>query len=473
MFCFLLGNAIAQVTIQGKAKAYKGKELVCTKYMDYLSYELDELGKTTVDKEGNFTMSIPLKESAQIQLHCGGTQGMMYADPNATYNIIVNAPDSTNVNAYQKSIRIDFDTLLTYDINNLILDFNSRHDDFMFYNFNLVGNELFSHRLDTFKLYLSKVYKNVKHPYFSNYVAYSVAETEMLGPPKKDETAFLKLVYAQYFLNKPVCYDNDKYMNFFNKFYSDIFKMISVSSEMDLFRAVNYYGSPTRIKQILKKDILLRDDRICELAVLRSLGQEYYNHEFDKTMIIGVLDSIALKTQYVEHKTIAQNIKRRLTYLHNGSMAPEFEFKDTRDSLVTLNKLRGKFVYIMFWSTDNTISLNELKLMKGLHDKYKWDIEFVCINVDEDPKAMKDFLRKNSAYKWTFVYGGNDKHIREKYNVTTLPQFFLVDPEGVLLQAPALRPSPNGTFRSIDETFFYIYKKLHPKKSHMPGQKED
>ena len=127
----------------------------------------------------------------------------------------------------------------------------------------------------------------------------------------------------------------------------------------------------------------------------------------------------------------------------------------------------------MFWSTDNTISLNELKLMKGLYDKYKWDIEFICINVDDEIKPMKDFLKKNSAYKWTFIHGGKDKKIREKYNVTTLPQFYLIDPGGVLIQAPALRPSPNGTFRSIDETFFYIYKKLHPKKTHMPGQKED
>lgn len=473
-FVFLLGgNVFAQVVIQGKAKAYIGKELVCTRYIDFLSYELEELGKTTVDADGNFSFKIDLSESSQIQLHCGGTQGMMYADPDGNYNIIVNAPDSTNENAYQKSIRIDFDTLLTHDINNLILDFNSRHDDFMFYNFNLVGNELFSHRLDTFKIYLSKVYKPVKHAYFANYVAYSIAETEMLGPPKKDENAFLKLVYAQYFLNKPVLYTNDKYMNFFNKFYSDIFKMISVSREMDLFRAVNYHASPTLIKRILQKDILLRDERICELAVLRSLGQEYYNPEFDKGFILDVLDSIQTTSKYNEHKVIAKNTIRRLTYLHNGSVAPEFELRDNRDSTVSLSKLKGKFVYIMFWSTDNNISLNELKLMKGMYDKYKWDIEFVCINVDEDPKAMKDFLRKNSSYKWKFLYGGKDKDIREKYNVSTLPQFYLVDPNGVLLQAPALRPSPNGTFRSIDETFFYIYKKLHPKKTHVPGQKED
>ncbi|HYG53360.1 MAG TPA: hypothetical protein VD905_20825, partial [Flavobacteriales bacterium] len=368
----LLGIANAQVTIQGKAPAYKEKELVCTRYIDYISYELEELGRTTVDKQGNFTLTIPLALSSQIQIHQEGTMGMMYADPGALYSIILNAPDNSNENAYKKSIRIDFDTLLTYDINNLILDFNSRHDDFMFYNFNIIGNEVFSHRLDTFKIYLSKVYKNVTHEYFLDYVAYSLAETEMLGPPKKDENAFLKMVYAQYLLNKPVRYNHDKYMNFFSKFYSDIFKMISVSAEMDLFRAINYYSSPVRAKQLLKKDILLRDDRICELAVLRCLGQEYYNHEFDKGMILDMLDSIATSSKYEEHKVIAKNTRRRLTYLAAGSPAPDFALINSNDTVVQLSQFRKKFVYIHFWSLDNAVSVNEMKIMRKLYEKYNW-----------------------------------------------------------------------------------------------------
>jgi peroxiredoxin len=342
----------------------------------------------------------------------------------------------------------------------------------MFYNYNLIGSETFSHRLDTFRVYLSKVYKNVKHEYFTDYVVYSVAETEMLGPPKKDENSFLKMIYAQYFLNKPVKYDNDKYMTFFNKYYSDLFKMISVSQEMDLYRAINERSSHTLAKKILKKDILLHDDRICELALLRCLGQEYYNYEFDKGMILGMLDSISTASKYAEHKVIAQNIRKRLVYLQNGNRAPEFSLADVRDSLVSLSKYRGKFVYLMFWSTDNVTSLNEMKLMEKMYEKYNWDVEFISINVDENPKAMRDFLHKN-AYKWVFLYGGKDNSIRDVYNVSSLPQFYLVDPDGVLIQAPALRPSPNGTFKSIDETFFYIQKKLHPQKKHVPGQKED
>jgi cytochrome oxidase Cu insertion factor (SCO1/SenC/PrrC family) len=314
------------------------------------------------------------------------------------------------------------------------------------------------------------VYKDVKHPYFMDYVAYSVAETEMMGPPRKDETTFLHYIYAQYLHNRPVQYQHDRYMSFFNKFYADMFKMVSVSDEMDLFIAINKYASPEMVKRIFKKDVMLKDRRINELVLLRSLGQEYYNQEFDKEMILTMLDSIGGHSAFEEHRLMAQNIKRRLTYLNTGSNSPGYALYNQLDSLVTSDRFKGKFQYLMFWSVDNTVSVNEMKIMKILYEKYKWDVEFVSINVDDDPKQMKNFLRKN-PYRWTFLHYGKDKDIRQRYNALTLPQFYLVDPDGVLIQAPALRPTPDGTSRSIEKTFYLIQKKRHPDIKIMPGQK--
>ncbi len=462
----------AQVTLNGKATSYRGKELICTHYADYISYETEELGKVKVKEDGSFSFTIPLKRTEQIQLHCDGAKGILYADPYATYSIVVNKPDSTQEYAYRQNIRIDFDTLPKMDINNLILDFNSRHDDFIFYNFTVFGKPVFAQRLDTFKIYLSKVYKEISNEYFIDYVAYSVAETEMLGMQHSDENSFFKIIYASYILKKPIRYENDKYMNFFNKFYSDVFRMVPTSDEMDLFRAINYKGSPSQACSILQKDVLLREKRIAELAMLKSLGQEYYNFEFDKNMIIKMLDSIAESSSFEEHKIIAANIKKHVLHLSKGSQAPEFILKNTTDSIVKLSDFKGKFVYIMFWNTENTHSVNELKILKGLYEKYKWDVEFINIDVGEDKVKMDQFLKKNN-YKWTFLHDGDDKSIRDKYNAVTLPQYFLIDPNGILLQAPALGPTPSGNFTSIHETFERIKRKLHPDKKIIPGQKEN
>lgn len=459
-------------SITGKAPFYAGKEIVCTSYKDYLSFELKEEARTKVDSKGWFSLAFEIKNTKQLQLHCGGAQAMLYADPGQTYKVVVNKADSSQSNAYRQNVRIDFDTLPIHDINNLILDFNSRHDDFIFYNFTLFGKQQFQQRLDTFKLYLSKVYKDVKHPYFATYAAYSVAETELIGLPRQDENSFTRVIFGTYIFKKPVVYENDKYMNFFTKFYSDVFKMIPVGDEMDLFRAINKYGSPVLAKRVLSKDILMREDVVCELALLKSLGQEYYNDEFDKDMILSVLDSINLASKHASHREMAANIKKRLMYLQTGSKAPEFLLADHRDSLITMDKFKGKFVYLMFWSIDNVSSMNEMKMMKNMYEKYKWDIEFISVNVDNDPQVMKNFVKKNK-YSWTFVHHGKDTKIRDKYNVTALPQYYLIDPERTLIQAPALRPIGNSTYKSIEETFHRIHKKLHPEKKHIPGQKED
>jgi hypothetical protein len=85
---------------------------------------------------------------------------------------------------------------------------------------------------------------------------------------------------------------------------------------------------------------------------------------------------------------------------------------------------------------------------------------------------MKAFLKKNN-YAWTFLHDGADPSIRQRYNAQTLPQYYLIDPEGIFVQAPALRPSPNGTMKSIHLTFEKIHQKLHPVKKTIPGQKDN
>ena len=50
------------------------------------------------------------------------------------------------------------------------------------------------------------------------------------------------------------------------------------------------------------------------------------------------------------------------------------------------------------------------------------------------------------------------EELKERHKYT-----FGIDDKGRIKQAPALTPSPNGTYKSIDETFFYLKKKLEPK----------
>jgi hypothetical protein len=47
-----------------------------------------------------------------------------------------------------------------------------------------------------------------------------------------------------------------------------------------------------------------------------------------------------------------------------------------------------------------------------------------------------------------------------KYQIKSFPQYVLIDNTGVISSIPALGPSPNGDYETIDKVFFSITKRI-------------
>ncbi|MFI5203809.1 MAG: TlpA family protein disulfide reductase [Flavobacteriales bacterium] len=463
----------AQVVINGRAPAYIGQEMSLVKAADYISGKGEKVSSAIVDDKGVFTLNVGIDKCGKYKLVCDNTEAIIYTDPDATYDIEFPEAEAKSKNEPLKFVALLFDTLLTYDINNLVLDFNSRADEFVYYNFDILGSELFSQRIDTFKLYLSKVYKPVSHAYFADYVAYSVAEIEMLGPPKKDQAIHELYMYSHYLNNRDIGYNHDKYMDFFNKFYESVLKETHPALEGKMVNAINYYASPVLLERVFQHDRLLTNKQIRELVMIKSLKEEYYSRDFLSEQILVMLDSISRFSSFEEHRTIAKNVIEQFTWLQVGSMAPEIYLNDQLDTAWCLSKLKGKHVYIGFWSVENTHSVNELQLLTKIYKKYKDDIAFMMINTDKNIKGWKDFLKKNPEYRWINLHTDGSGRVIRDYKVTSLPLYYLVGPDGKLLQSPALSPTPNGTFKSIDQVFHKISIGLHPRKRTNVGERAD
>jgi thioredoxin-related protein len=54
--------------------------------------------------------------------------------------------------------------------------------------------------------------------------------------------------------------------------------------------------------------------------------------------------------------------------------------------------------------------------------------------------------------------------IWKNYKVDAFPTYVLIDPNGYIVQAPALGPMPNGQYQTIDQTFFFIQQALNREK---------
>ena len=53
------------------------------------------------------------------------------------------------------------------------------------------------------------------------------------------------------------------------------------------------------------------------------------------------------------------------------------------------------------------------------------------------------------------------------YKIESYPQYTLIDPTSHIVASPALKPTPNGQYETIDLTFFHLKKAwmlAHPKE---------
>jgi thiol-disulfide isomerase/thioredoxin len=278
-------------------------------------------------------------------------------------------------------------------------------------------------------------------------------------------------IFRDYFLSGKVTYDHEKYMTFFQQYYTDVFKLTSKEEDLVLYQAINVKKSPSMISDLLAKDALLKNDRIRELVIIKAVSEEYYTGNYYQDHIISILDSVGDHGKFAENRVIARNMRNKLTALNAGYPAPDFELISDKGKTIRLSEQKGKYVYLHFWATWNATAISEMKLMIELYKRYSADITFISVNMDEDPNLWKQYISKHPEMKWTHVHYSNDPSIIDNYRITTLSLYYLIGPSGVMVQSPAYKPTPNGTFVSIEQTFHEIWRRLHPKTKSTTGGK--
>jgi len=136
-----------------------------------------------------------------------------------------------------------------------------------------------------------------------------------------------------------------------------------------------------------------------------------------------------------------------------GSPSPVFEdFENFKGGTTSLSDLKGKYVYVDVWATWCGPCKREIPSLKEVESKYHGkNIEFVSISIDDERRsgtpekaheawktmvADKELsgiqLFSDKAWQSDFVKG---------YQITGIPRFILIDPNGNVVSADAPRPS--------------------------------
>ena len=131
----------------------------------------------------------------------------------------------------------------------------------------------------------------------------------------------------------------------------------------------------------------------------------------------------------------------------------EVNLLDLQDKTFSLDKFKGKVVYVDFWASWCGPCRAEFpyskKMHEGLSDNQKKDIVFLYISIDQNLEKWKEAVEKLGLKE--YGENGHSFEIAMKYQIRSIPRYMIIDKTGKIVNQDAPRPSNPETLNMLLE----------------------
>jgi len=125
-----------------------------------------------------------------------------------------------------------------------------------------------------------------------------------------------------------------------------------------------------------------------------------------------------------------------------------------KKEIVTFDKFRGKFVYLVFFDSRSSDCRAELDSIVSVEKRLRQVLCVMSVAVDDNfENAVKLWKEKN--YCWELLNGSKQRQLISSYDAAITPAFYLIDPDGKLKLSQA--PSPTKGFEGLFIKMFRDY----------------
>ncbi len=464
--CLLWGYGHADgatVKITGRSVDYAGDSLVFFSYSNMITFSEKEIASCVVGDSGIFECTLALEEPRLIFSHLGVYNCYMYAEPGMVYEIRLprkrqkSMAEEVNQFFEETSVHISLKVTGTTgeltvpgkdeELNFLIHAFN---DYFYPYYYKFAVNA-YTDRINQKELKdavenLQTPFKDIPSPFFSAYMDYRIGLLNHYGNQVSSQR-----IIEDYFLDRPVRYQNPAYMELFNEIFNDFFDRFSEKHpKRNLPVILNRDRDYSGLNEILVRDASLRNDSLRELILLKEFYDGFFDQKNIRSSMLQLLDSLQVNTSIDLYRTMVRDIMLEITKLLPGYAPPDFALYDHDSTLVHLSDFQGEYIYLVFCNSFSYYCIKEYEYLKVLQQRLQDQVEILTILVDDSFQSMQDLMKHNN-YPWTFLHFSNQPQVIDDYDIQTYPSYFLIGPEGKLILSPAPSPAENfeATFRQL------------------------
>ena len=172
-------------------------------------------------------------------------------------------------------------------------------------------------------------------------------------------------------------------------------------------------------------------------------------YKFDKgyqdglSILQEACDKQGLPTSYLD------KFKERIAAVP-GSAFPDVALIDSEGNPVSLDKFKGKYVYIDLWASWCVPCIKEVPYLQEMEKQLQNpNVVFVSISTDSTEKPWRSRMEQQKMHGNQWL--NTDGKLCDKLNVSGIPHFLIYDKEGHMLVYDAPRPSTGDQLKTFLE----------------------
>ena len=455
LFVLLACSAGAQtnITIHGEVVNGAGKEVFLYRYSDMLTRSEVAVDQAVIGSNRTFELKAYANYPTMMMLQIENYSQSFFVEPGRDYEVYVprfdwDVNEKRNVYLAPEVLPLEFVNMPADELNGMISNFEA-----------VVADYIDAHRIyfdarfrpqkryfDSLVLEVAKKAPDTKNEFFNRYKRYQLASMKY-----SFHFDTRRQMFNKYIKDQPILYYDDNYMSFFTTLFANC---LSKGTNKIPAWQMGYWVNTLNLNVFLDSigtDSLLRNEQVRELVALEALQEAFYqNRYYEGDKVVRMIEMLGAQSKFPEHKELAHRLAASLRSNEEGSEVPVFALPDVDKKIVTLESMKGKWVYLAFVRVGDPNCIAEIETMAHFKDSVyakNKNVEFVTICCDREFQKMYHFLKntkKGPKYNWTWLHFNGNYKLLEHYQVVAYPYFILINPEGQLQYT--VTPSPATGF---------------------------